>query len=106
MTGSRKPRTGREQPPPPSLEVHTFLIDGEEYALLRHEALPDPTAASLTDAERDVLALALQGLSNEQIGIARNTRPRTVANQIASIFRKLNVSSRLELFALAARGRP
>lgn len=104
MTRARQPSKSDEAAPP-SLEVHTFAIDGAEYALLRYDTLPGPCDAALTEAEREVLRLALQGLSNEQIGIARNSRPRTVANQIASIFRKLNVSSRLELFALAARGR-
>lgn len=105
MSGSHLP-SGADGAPPPCLEVHTFVVGGEEYALLRYDERPGPCDSALTGAEREVLQLALQGLSNDQIATARNTRPRTVANQIASLFRKLNVSSRLELFALAARGRP
>jgi len=52
---------------------------------------------SLSDAERDVTALALAGLSNSEIGRRRGTSGRTVANQMATIFRKLGVSSRTEL---------
>jgi DNA-binding CsgD family transcriptional regulator len=36
----------------------------------------------------------------------RGVSPRTVANQIASVFRKLGVHSRLELQAWLARVRP
>jgi len=103
MNASRRP-PGHGEAPPPRLEVHTFTVGREEYALIRYDTPPGPCDQALTLAEREVLRLALQGLSNEQIGIARNTRPRTIANQIASIFRKLKVSSRLELYALAARG--
>jgi DNA-binding CsgD family transcriptional regulator len=36
-------------------------------------------------------------LSNSEIGRRRGTSGRTVANQMATIFRKLGVSSRAEL---------
>jgi DNA-binding CsgD family transcriptional regulator len=52
---------------------------------------------SLSDAEREVAVLALAGLSNSEIGRRRGTSGRTVANQMATIFRKLGVSSRTEL---------
>jgi DNA-binding CsgD family transcriptional regulator len=58
------------------------------------------STAGLTDAERDVLTRILAGDSNETIAKARGSAVRTVANQIASIFRKLGVSSRAELAAL------
>jgi DNA-binding NarL/FixJ family response regulator len=53
--------------------------------------------ASLTDAEEGVARLAAAGASNAGIALARQTSPRTVANQLASIFRKLGVASRVEL---------
>ena len=55
--------------------------------------------ADLTAAEEEVVALVLEGLSNAGIARRRRTRQRTVANQLASIFRKLGVSSRSELAA-------
>jgi DNA-binding NarL/FixJ family response regulator len=39
----------------------------------------------------------LDGLSNRTIAQVRGTSVRTVANQIASVFRKLNVTGRAEL---------
>jgi len=41
----------------------------------------------------------LEGQSTASVAQARGTSPRTIANQIATIFRKLGVSSRAELAA-------
>jgi DNA-binding CsgD family transcriptional regulator len=49
---------------------------------------------NLTGAERDVAALAAAGMSNAEIARLRGTSDRTVANQMASILRKLQVGSR------------
>jgi DNA-binding NarL/FixJ family response regulator len=47
-----------------------------------------------------VAKLVARGATNDEIARARKTSLRTVANQIASIMRKLGVSSRV---AIAAR---
>jgi DNA-binding NarL/FixJ family response regulator len=54
-------------------------------------------AGLLTDAENGVAELATAGLSNLEIARLRNTSVRTVANQMASIFRKLRIGSRRAL---------
>lgn len=55
--------------------------------------------AVLTEAER-VTALGIcRGLSNAQIAEERGVVVRTVANQVASIFKKLGVWSRAEVAA-------
>jgi DNA-binding CsgD family transcriptional regulator len=41
----------------------------------------------------------LAGLSNAEVAIRRGTSPRTIANQLASVLRKLGVGSRYELAA-------
>lgn len=51
----------------------------------------------LSPAEREVVELLLSGASNAEIAHQRGTSARTVANQAASIFRKLGVGSRMEL---------
>jgi DNA-binding CsgD family transcriptional regulator len=71
--------------------VRALLID------LPVEELQLP--ASLTDSEREVVQLVAQGLSNEDIGKARGRSARTIANQLASVYRKLGVNSRTELLA-------
>jgi DNA-binding NarL/FixJ family response regulator len=52
---------------------------------------------ALTVAEREVALLAADGCSNAEIGQRRRSSPRTVANQVASAFRKLHAHGRLEL---------
>jgi DNA-binding NarL/FixJ family response regulator len=70
--------------------IHAFhcALDGEP-------ALPP----ALSTSERAVAALMLRGASNAEIAEARAKSARTVANQVASIFRKLGVRSRGELAA-------
>jgi DNA-binding CsgD family transcriptional regulator len=53
--------------------------------------------ARLTDAEHAILPLLLASTAHAEIARRRNTSPRTVANQIASIYRKFKVSSRIDL---------
>lgn len=62
---------------------------------------PDGAGPALTSAEHEVRAALLRGETNSQIAAARGTSARTVANQVASLMRKLCVGSRAELAALA-----
>jgi DNA-binding CsgD family transcriptional regulator len=73
-----------------------FAVAGTEYVVL---SVPIGLAedSRLSPAERAVVAAALQGLSTRDIARQRSTSPRTVANQLASAFHKLNVHSRSEL---------
>lgn len=79
--------------------------DGERLVVL-HWSLPStPPLSDLSPAERHVTALLLLGLSNAEIGLRRGRSSRTIANQLASIFRKMGVGSRAELVArCTARG--
>ncbi|NVB85610.1 MAG: helix-turn-helix transcriptional regulator [Kofleriaceae bacterium] len=61
--------------------------------------IPEP-AHVLTDAEHEVARDAIEGLSNAEIAQRRRRSARTIANQLASIYRKLGVTSRCELAAL------
>lgn len=55
------------------------------------------TERELTQAEREVAAHVLEGSSNRQIAEQRGVSERTVANQLASIYRKLELQDRHEL---------
>jgi DNA-binding NarL/FixJ family response regulator len=52
---------------------------------------------SLPAAERAVIDLLIEGRGYVEIAEKRHTAVRTVANQIAAVFRRLNVSGRSEL---------
>jgi predicted ATPase/DNA-binding CsgD family transcriptional regulator len=58
---------------------------------------------SLTPTERTVAAAVAEGLSNPQIAARMFISRRTVTTHLTSIFRKLGISARTELAALAAR---
>lgn len=68
----------------------------EQLAIAKVELCPS-SLSELTLAEREVTFLVVDGLTNAEIGVQRNSSPRTVANQIAAVFRKLGVHGRLEL---------
>ncbi len=89
--------------PPPDLEISIVWIDGEELAVLSHRLDTPAPLAGLTEAERHVAADVIEGFTNEQIATRRGTSARTIAKQVASIFRKLGVGSRRQLFAKMKR---
>lgn len=89
---------------PAGLRVERAEDDGRTLVLsFRIPAADWPSLLTGTEAEiaHDVLA----GLSNAEIARRRGTAVRTIANQVASIYRKLRVRSRLELSLLALAGR-
>lgn len=62
------------------------------------KALPDETLQKeLTHSEFLVARLAIEGKTHAEISRIRRTSKRTIANQLAAIFRKLGVSGRGEL---------
>jgi DNA-binding NarL/FixJ family response regulator len=66
----------------------------------------DESQYKLTAAEMSVLQHLLLGHSNRTIARARQRSARTVGHQVASIFRKLGVSSRRELLATLRNQNP
>lgn len=58
---------------------------------------------SLTEAELRVIGLVTEGLTNPQIAGRLFVSAQTVKTHMKNVFRKLGVSSRAELAALAAR---
>jgi DNA-binding NarL/FixJ family response regulator len=83
--------------PASDIRISQFLSLDTRFAVLSVSARPAEHLPELTAAERDVVSLAVQGASNRQIAGQRQTSQRTVANQMAAIFRKLGVGSRAEL---------
>lgn len=81
--------------------TETFKVGGHEFALF-DLPLPRGAPAHFTGAERAVLRHLRAGLSSSEIARARGTSPRTVANQLASMYRKMGVTSRHELIVSLA----
>ena len=83
------------------MRVATFNLEIEGVELV---VLSRPTKrkalVALTRTERAVAMGLVRGESNARIAERRGTSTRTVANQVATIYRKLGVGSRRELAAL------
>ena len=86
-------------PPPRGLVARRMKLLGGEHIVLSFPLDVPDVPISLTKAERAVALLVLEGRSDADIAGMRGVSKRTVANQIASIFRKLEVRSRVELAA-------
>ncbi len=67
------------------------------------EPIDEADIPELTPAERDVARLAAAGWSNAEIARERGSSERTIANQLATVYRKLGIGSRVELIARASR---
>ena len=91
---------GKPRPiePPSDLEI-LETEDGEVMVL--SFSIDRGAANALTVAENEVVAHLLAERSNAEIARLRGCSQRTVANQVASLFAKLGVRSRLELLVLA-----
>jgi NarL family two-component system response regulator LiaR len=57
----------------------------------------------LTEREREVLALMVEGLNNTQIAEKLTVSPSTIKSHVSSVLTKLGVSSRTEAVTLALR---
>jgi DNA-binding NarL/FixJ family response regulator len=85
----------------------TVLRQGaQEYVVLSYPLTAHALPEGLTQAEREVTTRLLAGEGYAQIAARRGVAVRTVANQVTSIFRKLGVSSRLELAVRLGETRP
>jgi DNA-binding CsgD family transcriptional regulator len=82
--------------------VVTFRLGGVKFAVLSVPLDGEDVMAELSSCEREVATLAASGLTNAAIAKCRGRSDRTVANQMASILRKLRVGSRYELAARLA----
>ena len=83
--------------PPINVVAERFELDGVEFVAFSWD--PASTLPALTPAERAVFELLVRGASNSEIARARKASVRTVANQVANLFRKLRVGSRYVLMA-------
>ncbi|BCJ33243.1 DNA-binding response regulator [Actinocatenispora thailandica] len=72
-----------------------------EFALRAQRPRPYPQLAALTDREREVLALAGQGLSNEEIAAKLVVSPATAKTHVSRAMVKLAARDRAQLVVIA-----
>jgi two-component system, NarL family, nitrate/nitrite response regulator NarL len=92
------------------LSALRLILSGERYvpdlvvATSGEPASAGPSGAGfpgLTQREREVMSLLVQGLPNKEIGLRLKIEVVTVALHLRSIYRKLGVSSRTQAVRLA-----
>jgi NarL family two-component system response regulator LiaR len=74
-------------------------------ALVENANQPPPPGLDLTEREREVLGLMIEGLNNTQIAGRLTVSPSTIKSHVSSILAKLGVASRTEAVSLALRSR-
>jgi NarL family two-component system response regulator LiaR len=74
-------------------------------ALVETTNQPPTPGLDLTEREREVLALLIEGLNNTQIAGRLTVSPSTIKSHVSNILAKLGVASRTEAVTLALRNR-
>ena len=64
---------------------------------------PKDIGYDLTEREREVLGLMIEGLNNTQIAGKLTVSPSTIKSHVSNILSKLSVASRTEAVTLAIR---
>lgn len=94
MPGKRRPPPRRTDHPAHAFEL---ALAGESLIVVSLPFIELAVLDDLTPAEREVVAGIVRSRSNGEIARARGTSVRTLANQIAAVYRKLGIVSRAEL---------
>ena len=74
-------------------------------ALVETASQPPAPGLDLTEREREVLTLMIEGLNNTQIAGRLTVSPSTIKSHVSNILSKLGVASRTEAVTLALRNR-
>jgi two-component system, NarL family, response regulator LiaR len=82
---------------------HATLAPEATQALVQAANRPPTPGQDLTERERVVLALMVEGLNNTQIAARLVVSPSTIKTHVSNILSKLGVASRSEAVALALR---
>jgi NarL family two-component system response regulator LiaR len=72
-------------------------------SLVENANMPPAPGLDLTEREREVLVLMIEGLNNTQIAGRLNVSPSTIKSHVSNILAKLGVASRTEAVTLALR---
>jgi NarL family two-component system response regulator LiaR len=81
----------------------TTLSPEAAQSLVQSVIQPPSPGFDLTDREREVLTLMIEGLNNTQIASSLSVSPSTIKSHVSNILSKLGVTSRTEAVTLALR---
>jgi two-component system, NarL family, response regulator LiaR len=81
----------------------TTLSPEAAQAFVEMSNLPPAPGLDLTEREREVLALMVEGLNNTQIAGRLTVSPSTIKSHVSNVLSKLGVASRTEAVTLALR---
>jgi two-component system, NarL family, response regulator LiaR len=81
----------------------TTLSPEAAQALVEAANQPPIPGLDLTEREREVLALMVEGLNNTQIAGRLTVSPSTIKSHVSNVLAKLGVTSRTEAVTLALR---
>ena len=76
-------------------------VSREVAAMLSQITYPDSEQEELTPREKEVLGLAVEGQTNREIAYNLDISEKTVEKHLHNVYRKLDVSSRVEAAVLA-----
>lgn len=79
---------------------HTLAPEAVK-ALIQSRPRPTPSGQELTGREQEVLALIVDGMTNQEIGREMSISPSTAKVYAAKVYRKLGVKSRAEAISKA-----
>jgi len=91
-----------DRSPEHGIRTAEFTVGEETFVLLSVPLRNESGVEPLTAVEREIAAMVVEGMSNAEIAKVRGKSVRTIANQVASAFRKLRVGSRVELSSVLA----
>ena len=81
----------------------TTLSQEAAQSLVQDANQPPKPGMDLTEREREVLALMIEGLNNTQIAGRLTVSPSTIKSHVSNILSKFGVASRTEAVTLALR---
>jgi len=80
-----------------NIEVASLEVEGRQFVVMSYPTPADYLPRTLPPVRRDVVALALEGLSSAEIADRRGVSKRTIDNHLRAAFRQLRVKSKAEL---------